>query len=244
MSIDGLEETHDYFRKPGSFKITLEKIKCINDAGINSVIMTTVSGTNINEIPEIIDLVVKYEVAIFAFARYCCTSLEKAKKEGTHIEPKDYRDLLDKCYKKIEKYRADENCKTYFNLKDHLWTLYLYEEGKFKIDQNLDPNLIYDGCHCGSGHFTILPNGDLYACRRMESKVGNIFEDKSLYEVWNSKNMEEYRKWNDFEKCKTCELLRFCRGCPAVSYGYTHNMYSADPQCWATNLFKRRKIWI
>lgn len=36
------------------------------------------------------------------------------------------------------------------------------------------------GCHCGSSHFTILPNGYLYACRRMESKVGNIFEKEIL----------------------------------------------------------------
>ena len=85
----------------------------------------------------------------------------------------------------------------------------------------------------GSGHFTILPSGDLYACRRMESKVGNIFDkEKSLYEYWTSKEMNDYRKYDDFEKCKNCELLRFCRGCPAVSYGYTHNMYSRDPQCW------------
>ena len=236
MSIDGLEETHDYFRKPGSFKTTLEKIKCINQAGIDSVIMTTVSGTNLKEIPDIVDLAVKNEVSIFAFGRYCPTSLEKAKQEGSYIAPKDYRELLDTCYKKYEKYK---DSKTYFCLKDHLWNLYLYEEGKYKIDNNLSPNLIYDGCHCGSGHFTILPNGDLYACRRMESKVGNIFEEsKSLYDIWTSKNMDEYRKWNDFEKCSKCELLRFCRGCPAVSYGYTHNMYSADPQCWK-DVFKQ-----
>ena len=62
----------------------------------------------------------------------------------------------------------------------------------------------------------------------MESKVGNIFnKDKSLYEYWTSQEMSEYRKWNDFEKCSKCELLRFCRGCHAVSYGYTHDMYSA-----------------
>ena len=44
LSIDGLQETHDWFRKPGSFDITLEKIGCINRAGIRSVVMTTVSG--------------------------------------------------------------------------------------------------------------------------------------------------------------------------------------------------------
>ena len=24
----------------------------------------------------------------------------------------------------------------------------------------------------------------------------------------------------------------WCRGCPAVSFGYTGDMYDADPQCW------------
>ena len=41
LSLDGLREAHDWFRKPGSFDCTLEKIACINKAGIRSVIMTT-----------------------------------------------------------------------------------------------------------------------------------------------------------------------------------------------------------
>lgn len=38
LSLDGMRETHDWFRKPGSFDITLEKIACIKKAGIRSVI--------------------------------------------------------------------------------------------------------------------------------------------------------------------------------------------------------------
>lgn len=68
LSLDGMHKTHDWFRKPGSFEITLEKIGCINRAGIRSVIMTTVSGTNIDEIPDIIDAVVKAGANVFAFA--------------------------------------------------------------------------------------------------------------------------------------------------------------------------------
>ena len=224
MSIDGMKNTHDYFRKNGSFDTTLEKIKCINDAGIKSVIMTTISGKNKDELLEIIDLVVKNKVNIFAFARYCPTSQEK----DVNISPLEYKELLEKVWEKYQEYKDST---TYFNLKDHLWTLFLYEKGIYKIDKNSNENLIYDGCHCGNSHLTILPNGDVYACRRMESKVGNIFENE-LFEIWISQNMNKYRRYDEFEKCKKCELLRFCRGCPAVSYGATHNMYSADPQCW------------
>ena len=215
LSFDGLKETHDYFRKPGSFEITLDKIKCLKKAGIKVAIMTTVSGTNIKEIPDIIDLVVKHQVDVFAFGRYCPTILEKS----IHIKTLKYRNLLDICWQKFEQYKDKT---TSFNLKDHLWTLYLYEKGLLQIPEDLDKNTIYDGCHCGSHHMTILPDGKIYACRRMESCIGNI-QEKSLYELFYDK---------EYEKCKKCELLRFCRGCPAVSYGYSHNMYTPDPQCW------------
>lgn len=52
MSLDGMEKTHDWFRKPGSFALTLEKVGCLNRAGIKGIIMSTVSKTNMHEIPE------------------------------------------------------------------------------------------------------------------------------------------------------------------------------------------------
>jgi radical SAM/SPASM domain protein of ACGX system len=223
MSLDGMRETHDWFRKKGSFDITLEKIKCINNAGINSVIMTTVSHKNINEIPDIIDTVVENKVDTFAFARYCATSLEK----NSNIKPLEYKALLDKCYKKFQEY---ESSGTYFDYKDHLWTLYLYEKGLFQIPNDIEKEVIYDGCNCGNCHITICSNGDIFACRRFESKVGNVFKDK-ISDVWLNE-MEKYREYDKFEKCSTCELLAFCRGCPAVAYGGTHNFYAPDPQCW------------
>ena len=48
--------------------------------------MTTVSGTNIDEIPDIIDTVVKAKANVFAFARYWSTSEEK----DINIDPLRY----------------------------------------------------------------------------------------------------------------------------------------------------------
>lgn len=226
LSLDGMKDTHDWFRKPGSFDCTLEKIACIKKAGIRSVIMTTVSGTNIKEVPDIIDAVVSAGVDVFAFARYCPTSEEK----DTGISPLEYRELLDTCYNKFQKYEA-EGCHTYFNKKDHLWTLYEYEKGIFKIPEDAQDGMIYGGCNCGNCHMTILPTGDVYACRRVQgSKVGNVLNDR-LADIWVCQ-MEAYRDYTKFEKCSKCELLAFCRGCPAVASGKDGNFYAADPQCW------------
>lgn len=207
LSLDGMQKTHDWFRKPGSFNITLDKIGCINRAGIRSVIMTTVSGTNIDEIPDIIDIAAQAGADVFAFARYCPTSEEK----DVGITPQRYRQLLADCDQKFKEYE--------------------YETGAFKIPENAEKGMIYGGCNCGNCHLTILPTGDVYACRRVQnSRAGNVFTDR-LADIWICQ-MEYYRNYQKFEKCAKCELLAFCRGCPAVASGRDGNFYAADPQCW------------
>lgn len=226
LSIDGLKDTHDWFRKPGSYDLTLEKIGCINRAGIRSVVMTTVSGANIDEVGGIIDAVVKAGVNVFSFARYCPTSIEK----DVGIHPLRYRQLLQECDEKF-KYYQSIGCRTYFNKKDHLWTLYEYETGIFQIPETIEDGMIYGGCNCGNCHLTILPTGDIYACRRVQnSKVGNVFMNR-LVDVWMGP-METYRDYAKFKKCSKCELLSFCRGCPAVASGKDGDFYAEDPQCW------------
>lgn len=226
LSIDGMKKTHDWFRMPGSFETTLEKISTIKKAGIRAIIMTTVSDKNIREIPDIIDTVVQYGADVFAFGRYVPGGDDK----DNGMEPLEYRELLDRCYKKYKAYE-EAGCATYFNRKDHLWTLYEYEEGIFKIPDNAVLGMIYGGCNCGNCHITILPTGEVYACRRVaESKVGNVFEDK-LSDIWLGP-MEEYREFEQFSKCSRCKLLAYCRGCPAVAKGTNGSFYAEDPQCW------------
>lgn len=230
LSIDGNRTTHDWFRKPGSFDITLEKIQTLKKAGIRSIIMTTVSDKNIDEIPEIIDTVVEHKVNVFAFGRYVPSGEPGDQTNG--IEPERYRALLDTVYRKYKEYEA-QGVDTYFNLKDHLFTLYEYEEGIFRIPESSEEGMIYGGCNCGNCHITILPTGDIYACRRVaDSKVGNIFADR-LADVWIT-SMEAYRNYDEFSKCSRCKLKQFCRGCPAVAKGYTGDFYGDDPQCWAS----------
>lgn len=228
MSLDGMEQTHDWLRKPGSFRETLAKIPMIHEAGILSVIMTTVSSFNYRELPQIIDTVVQAQAGLFAFARYVPTSKEKT----TGIPPETYRELLAICDAKIQTHRQ-QNCYTKFCYKDHLWTLYHYETGQWKLPPGTEKGVTYDGCHCGDCHLTILPSGDVYACRRAaESKVGNALQDP-LTDLW-LKPMEAYRDYTKFRKCSRCRLLAFCRGCPAVAKETYGSFYAEDPQCWAS----------
>jgi radical SAM protein with 4Fe4S-binding SPASM domain len=179
-----------------------------------------------NEIPDIIDAVVKAKVKVYAFSRYVPTGGEV----DTGMTPQEYRKLLEICDAKYKVYET-AGCETYFNKKDHLWTLYEYETGEFKIPADAKEGMIYGGCNCGNCHITISSNGDVMACRRVtNSKVANVFEDR-LADVWVCQ-MEKYRDYDKFKKCNKCELKAWCRGCPAVANGTCGDFYGADPQCW------------
>jgi radical SAM/SPASM domain protein of ACGX system len=228
LSLDGLRATHDKFRKPGSFDATLAAIPVIQGAGMWANVMTTVSSANAAELPDLIDLVADLGVDVYAFGRYCPTSGQRA--DEFHMEPRAYRELLVECQRRMAAQRQ-RGARTFFYKKDHLWKLLEWEQGTFRIPEGADPHAFHDGCHCGRGHLTILPTGVVYACRRMESPVGDVTHE-SLVSIYYGERMDAYRDIGRFEKCVDCPLHGWCRGCPAVAFGYTGNRYAADPQCW------------
>lgn len=77
--------------------------------------------------------------------------------------------MIDKIWKKFEEHKEKG---TAFGLKDHLWKLYLYEEGLLKIPEEPDENIIYDGCHCRQSHITILPRVDCVAAKILLGDTG------------------------------------------------------------------------
>ena len=168
--------------------------------------MTTVSRWNVQDIPPLVDEVVRNKADIFAFARYCPSQKDR----DVCCSPAEYRHMMELCWEKFQKYEA-EGCETTFNLKDHLWTLFLYEKGLFDPKAYPDDEYVYDGCNCGNCHMTILSDGAVYACRRMESKVGNALTD-DLYSLFTGPAFDKYRVYEKFEKCSRCELLRLQHG--------------------------------
>ena len=87
------------------------------------------------------------------------------------------------------------------------------------------------GCHCGNGMLTVLPDGTVMVCRRMESSgLGNIFTD-DLSEMWENAK-KTYRRYDEFEICSKCKLSPWCRGCPAIAAATSGSFLGRDPQCW------------
>ena len=228
MSLDGLEPFHDYMRKKGSFKATLEAIKWLNDAGVDSQIMSTVSRKNLDDIIALMDVVAEHNAFSFTFARYCATSPEKAEDYPT---PEEYHRFLERYYDKSEELRKSGTGTRYIQ-KEHLFTLLKWERGDFVVPEisKSHPDVVCDGCHLGTG-VSIASNGDVLACRRMESVVGNVW-NTSLRKIEKSDEIKRYADVKQIKRCKDCELLNWCRGCRAVCFNATGDLQAEDPCCW------------
>lgn len=228
VSIDGMEKTHDQFRRMGSFNETIKALGVLRDVGIPSVVMFTLSKKNVNDLFDVIDLVNRERVSFFDFARLVPIGTGKQLKDE-QFTPQEYRKLL---LKILEKYREMEknNCFTHYGRKENLWMLLYQELGLLKPLPEQD-NMIYDGCSIGF-LLSILANGIVYACRRLPVQVGKVPEQKLKNIILKSKELNKMYKIENMIKCSNCDLARFCRGCPAVSYAANGDYCAPDPQCW------------
>lgn len=230
VSIDGLEKTHDKFRgRKGIFKNTIRAIHVLEEVGVPSVVMFTLSKQNANELIEVINIVAKEGASFFDFARLVPIGSAKKLKEQMVI-PQEYRELLLRVLEEYKKLQ-ENGCRTHFGRKENLWTL-LYQELGLLKPLPKDKETIYSGCSIGCSILTILADGTVLACRRLPVKIGKV-PKQSIREIFiNSKVINHMRNIDAMRKCGKCELRQFCRGCPAVSYGVRGDYMAPDPQCW------------
>jgi len=229
ISIDGLKETHDAIRSQGSFKDSMRAIGVLQEAGIRTIMMFTLSKLNAADLVPVIKLAAKKNVSRFAFARL--SSMGEAKKINEHFKSYEYRKFLRAVYDEVKKLKHS-GMKTVFNFKDPLWNPLRHELGQYKLRGNGVSKKIYDGCHAGRSFLVLLADGTIYACRRFESPLGHIKSD-NLYNIFRySKMLNQIRNPEAFEKCRNCVLRNYCRGCPAVAYNASGSFLGSDPQCW------------
>lgn len=229
LSLDGMQKKHDWFRKHESFHATIEALNLLKTQGMRTVVMFTLSKYNADDLFDVMTLVSKIGVDAFAFARLVKNASITPNLNKKDFTPLEYRNLLLRVQKHVNTL-AKRGSKTRFNHKDHLWKLLLYEQGKWKPKPNPKAQII-SGCHIGRSSMTILADGTVFACRRFYSPVGKLPE-QSILDIFVSNELENYRYPEKFEKCSSCPLLYYCRGCPAVAFSSSGNYYGADPQCW------------
>ena len=94
------------------------------------------------------------------------------------------------------------------------------------------------GCAAGVAGLTILADGAVVPCRRLNLPLGMAGRD-SLREIWAaSPVLEALRDKSRYQgKCGACARWADCRGCRAIAYEYAKShgnpdFLAPDPQCF------------
>jgi radical SAM protein with 4Fe4S-binding SPASM domain len=94
------------------------------------------------------------------------------------------------------------------------------------------------GCGAAFNFVALLPDGEVHACRKWPSPLGNIRETR-LEALYDSPLARRHRQGSS--ACAPCPLRKVCRGCSAVSYGVGADPFTErDPHCF----FAERKEFL
>lgn len=236
LSLDGMRGTHDYFRRPGSFDATLAAIALLQNKGIRTAVMSTVSRANMAEIPGLVHfLTAQVGVDLFGFHRFVPTGAGRHMAETTSFTAGEYRRFL---HRLRDVYREHAGERTVLSGSgEPLWALCAWEEGRLLNPAAVHENgggdvLLLSGCSIGCSEVCILEDGEVLACRRLPIPIGKVPEESLRDIVILSTALKELRDVKRLEKCRSCELLPHCRGCRAMAYAGGGDVFAVDPHCW------------
>ncbi len=95
-----------------------------------------------------------------------------------------------------------------------------------------EPELLGAPCVIGVDGLCVMPEGNVYPCRRFPISIGNLYSTP-LKQIWEeSKLLKELREKGNLKgKCGTCEM-KDCRGCRSLTLALTGDYLGEDPHCW------------
>ncbi len=214
ISLEGLPEHNDDIRGTGHFARSIEFLGILKDLGVYSKVMLTLTRDNIDQVIPLADML-RGQADSFTFNRLSQVG------EGANLKLPP----LDSYVAFLQEYMdaADDN--PVIRMKDNLFNILHYqrETGPFGGCTGF-------GCGAAFNFITLLADGEVHACRKFPSLIGNIYERK-IADIYDSDIAGRYRSGSG--ACRGCSLRPMCGGCMAVVYSHGLNVFQdRDPYCF------------
>lgn len=232
ISLDGADaQSHDRFRGvPGAFKGALDGIGHLKYAGMEFQINTTITKTNLGQIPLILALAEKLGAVAHHIFLLVPTGRGKYIVDQA-IDAKEYETTLNWFY--------DQRNKTRLQLKatcaPHYYRILRQRakaDGQIIDFKTHGLDAVTRGCLAGSGFCFISHRGIVQPCGFLDLNCGDI-RQASFKEIWHgSAQFKVLRDLNQLKgKCAICEFRRVCGGCRARAYEATGDFLLEEPLC-------------
>ena len=229
VSLEGMEKKNDEIRGKGTFEKIVKAAELLVKNKINSNISVTVTKKNLEDIPRLIELAEKLKVNSLGLRRFIPIGRGR-QMQKLMLSSRQVRNLYLYILKTNQQLRNRmSKLRLVIGCEDGI----LAQEG-YPVNR----------CVAGYSSLTILPNGDVYPCRRLPIYVGNVLK-QSLEEIfYKSEELKKLRNPENINvRCRNCIYFEECQGgakCVSYEYGkdtYLENpQFLPDPQCW--RLFK------
>jgi selenobiotic family peptide radical SAM maturase len=214
VSLEGLETHNDRIRGRGTFRRAMEFLDQLREFGIYSMVMLTLTRDNIGQVLPLAEML-RDRVDLFTFNR-----LSRAG-EGAALALPGQADYIGF----LGEYLEEAKKNPVLGLKDNLLNIFYHAYG----------DGVFGGCTgygCGAAFnfLTLLPDGEVHACRKFPSPIGSIRES-SLAQIYDSEPARRYRSGS--QACLGCPIRAVCGGCLASAYSFGLDVLThRDPYCF------------
>lgn len=217
VSLEGLQEQNDFIRGKGHFKRVLAFLRVLKELNVFSMVMLTLTKNNMKEIIPLAEILNEHADR-FHFNRLSMVG------EGANLilpEKEEYLAFLDSYEKAVQKYPV-------LGVKDNMLSILSYKKGHEPFG-----GCTTFGCGAAFNFLAVLSDGEVHACRKFPSAIGNIYR-QGVAEIYDSPQAQRYRA--GCTACHTCKLHPVCGGCLAVAHSLGRNIFTEkDPFCFISD---------
>jgi radical SAM enzyme (rSAM/lipoprotein system) len=200
LSLDGLEASHNWLRNnKSSFNKVVSAIDlAASSARLNFDIVTCVNKRNINELPQISDLLI--QLGVKSWRLFTITPIGRAANNPDLLLTDDqFVELMDF----ITESRKARKIDLKFSCEGFV--------GRYELKVRDS----YFFCRAGINIGSVLIDGSIAACPNIDRSFiqGNIYNRDNLYDVWQSEFKPfRNREWAKTGQCSECNYFIDCQG--------------------------------
>ncbi len=245
VSLDGMEEVHDRFRrKKGAFKDALKGIRNCQEAGIKVGLRFTMNRLNRQEISSIFDLLEDMDIPRICFYHlvYAGRGTELMDQDLSHEESRRAVDLIMDRTRDLHERGLSKEVLTVDNHADGPYIyLRMVREKNPGAEKALQLLKMNEGNSSGRGIGCISWDGSVYADQFWRHhSFGNVME-KPFSKIWTDLSDPLMAKLKDKKRyvkgrCAGCRWLDICAGNFRVrAEAATGDLWAPDPACYLTD---------
>lgn len=218
VSAEGFTKTaYEDFRGAGTYGRFMEACRLLCGSTLETTLMFTVFPENICRVEEIFSFMAKYNFNSAVLERFIPWGRGIAIKDRL-VSAGEWKWILKQMCRRcgIEESGVSE----------------LIPYRGFMVERNSGGFSLFGApCIVGRDGLAVMPDAEVFPCRRFPLSIGNLQKEK-LQDIWrNSEILQKVKKRELLQgRCKTC-IIDDCFGCRALAYSVTGDFMGEDPLC-------------